>query len=86
MDKLVKVLYDNYGKEFICTFIKRSNGEERILRGKLGVTEHLKGGELKYDKKEKNLISVFDLDKEEYRMIPIEGLLNIEINGDIYNK
>lgn len=82
----VKILYDNYGEVFTCRFIKRTTGEERILTGKLGVTEHLKGGELKYNKKEKGLISVYDLENNGYRMIPVDGILEVTIGEKTYNE
>ena len=45
------------GKIFTVTFIKKDLST-RIMNCRLGVTKHLKGGTLKYDPTEKNLICV----------------------------
>ena len=48
------------------------------------VKKHLKGGELKYDAKARNLLPVFDMQKKEYRMINISTLTKLKINGQVY--
>ncbi len=67
------------GQIFSVVFKKRTNGEIRKMRCRMGVTKYLKGGERAYDFKEKNLLPVFDLEKGEYRSIPIEAI--ITMNG-----
>jgi hypothetical protein len=81
---LAKIIYNTDGEPFTCTFVKRSNGETRILHGQLGVQKDLKGVGLSYDPKENDLIGVFDLDKDGYRMIPVEGLISVEFQGKTY--
>ena len=70
------------GQVFSARFIKRTNGEVRDINCRLGVTKHLKGGELKYKPAEKNLVGVFDMQGGEYRMIDIDGLLELKVNGE----
>jgi hypothetical protein len=68
---------------FTVQFIKRTTGELRKMRCRKGVKKYLKGGPPAYDFKEKNLIPVFDLDKEEYRSIPLENVVELHANGEI---
>ena len=84
MKDLARIIFDTHGEIFTCRFIKRSTGQERVLVGKLGVTEFLKNGELPYDKKEKGLISVYDIENNGYRMIPIDGLLEVTVGDKVY--
>jgi len=68
---------------FSATFIKK-NGDERKMLCRLNVTKHLKGGELAYDAKARNLLPVFDMQKEAYRMINISTLIELKIKGETY--
>lgn len=72
------------GKIFSATFVK-SNGDIRIMTARTGVRKDLKGIGLKYDPKEYNLITVFDMNKRQYRSINIGTLLNLRMNGTLYN-
>jgi len=69
---------------FSAVFIKK-NGERREMVCRLGVKKHLKGGELAYDAKARNLLPVFDMQKEAYRMININTLVELKINGKKYH-
>jgi hypothetical protein len=69
---------------FSAVFIKK-NGERREMLCRLGVKKHLKGGSLAYDAKARNLLPVFDMQKEDYRMINISTLLELKINGVKYH-
>lgn len=75
----IKAIRESNGHWFSVRFIMRSNGEVRYMNARTGVRKHLKGGKPAYDFKEKKLISVFDKIKEDYRVIPEEGI--IEFNG-----
>ena len=68
---------------FSAQFVKK-NGEVRDMVCRLNVKKHLKGGELKYDAKARNLLPVFDMQKEGYRMINISTLIQLKINGEVY--
>lgn len=78
----VQKIVSTKGKVFSARFIKRTNGEVRNINCRLGVTKHLKGGELKYKPASKNLVGVFDMQGGEYRMIDIDGLLEIQVEGE----
>ena len=77
--KMVETV-DN-GKIFTVTFIKRSTGEERVMNCRKGVKKHLTGGEMTYDPTQKNLVSVFDMQKKAYRSISLENIKKIKMTG-----
>ena len=68
------------GKIFTVEFIKK-DGTLRKMNARLGVKKHLKGGTLAFDPSERNLLPVFDMQKEGYRMINSSTILNIKIGG-----
>jgi len=72
------------GHTFYVTFVKRTNGEVREMRCRVGVKKHLKGGEKKFSDEEKKLLTVFDLDKLAYRSIPLDQIIRVKVNGKTY--
>ena len=83
----VKNLLDSIGGEFFrVSFIKRTTGELREMTCRKGVKKHLQGGEAAYSFSEKGLISVYDVQSEGYRCIPIENVLEIEFGGVKYQR
>lgn len=64
-------------KIFWCRFVKQ-NGEIREMKARLGVTKYLKGGELGYNASEYNNLIVFDMEKQAYRTVPFDRLLDIK--------
>jgi hypothetical protein len=68
---------------FSAKFVKK-DGTVREMVCRLGVKKHLKGGELAYDAKSMGYLPVFDMQKEEYRMININTLIEVKINGMVY--
>lgn len=80
---LAKIIRDTNGEVFTAIFVKK-NGEQRTMKAQLGVQKDLKGVGMSYDAKEYGLITVFDVDKDAYRTIPIEGLIQVEVNDKIF--
>lgn len=76
---------DTKGKMFTVTFIKKSNGEKRTMNARLGVKAYLRGGVLPYDPNTKGLIPVYDIQAKDYRMINIQGIVNLKTGGIEYN-
>jgi hypothetical protein len=68
------------GKFFTVTFTKK-DGTTRVMNARLGVKAYLKGGELPYDPEPKGLIPVYDMNKQEYRMINTNTITNIKIGN-----
>lgn len=71
------------GRIFSCIFIKR-NGEERKMLCRTGVKKGVKGIGLAFDPIEKGLISVYDMQKKDYRFVPIDRILEIKLKGTEY--
>ena len=84
MEKQVLKVKNFVGRNavFTATFIKK-DGSVRVMNCRLGVKKHLKGGELKYNPIEKNLLTVFDMQKGEYRMINISTLVELKAHGEV---
>lgn len=72
------------GAIFSVEFIKRSNGELRKMVCRLGVKKHLRGGAKAYDAKQHNLLTVFDMEKEGYRSIPVDSIQRLSVNGQAF--
>lgn len=68
------------GKFFSATFIKK-DGTIRKINCRLGVIKALSGGNLKYDAMAANNLVVFDIQKKEYRTIPLDRLVTLRYNG-----
>lgn len=84
VEDIVDKIYKTNGNIFGVTFVKRSTGELRDITARLGVTSHLKGGQLPFDPYEKGLVIVFDVQKEGYRSISIDGIISARIEGQEY--
>ena len=78
----VKFIRETEGRIFSVEFIKRTTKELRRMVARTGVKSHLRGGEAAYSFSEKALISVFDMQANGYRSIPIEGIVRIKIDGE----
>lgn len=70
-------------KIFSVDFIKK-DGSLRKMNCRLGVRKHLKGGELKFDTVEKNLLPVFDMEKQGYRIINVSTIREIRYNNKTF--
>jgi len=70
---------------FGILFVKRTTGELRSMNCRQGVTKHLAGGDAAYNFHEKRLVSVYDLEKEGYRSIPLENVLQVTADGVTYD-
>lgn len=82
--KAVKEIENTNGKIFYTEFIKRSNGKKRKMWARKGVKKYLKGGDKPYNADDKDLITVFDMQKIGYRSIPKENILKLNANGKKY--
>jgi hypothetical protein len=68
------------GKIFSAGFTKK-DGSFRVMNCRRGVVKHLKGGVLKYNPQEKQLIPVYDMHSKGYRSIPFDRLKWIQVDG-----
>lgn len=78
----VKFVEESHGVIFAIKFIKRTTGELREMNCRTDVTSKLKGGEANYDREEYKLLLVYDMQKQDYRTVPIEGITEIKMGGE----
>jgi hypothetical protein len=79
----VELINKSKGRIFSVTFKKKDN-TIRVMNCRLDVKKHLKGGELAYNPALVGLKSVFDMQSNEYRMINLETIKRLSINGEHY--
>lgn len=68
------------GKVFGAVF-QKTDGSERVMSARVGVRKDLKGVGHKFSCRERNLLSVFDMNKKEYRFINLNTCSRIRANG-----
>ena len=72
------------GKIFSVEFFKK-NGELRKMNARFNVQKGLKGTGLGYDPLEKGLMPVYDMQAKGYRMVTIDNITRLKVNGITYN-
>jgi len=84
-DKAKELIKETNGRIFSSTFIKK-NGEHRLLTGRLKVSKGLKedAKPQPYEPSKYNLICVYDMAKQGYRMLNFNTLLSLSINNNKY--
>ena len=80
----IKIIKDSQGKIFGVSFIKRTNGELRIMSARRGVSKGVTGEGLKYDPESKQLLTVYDMHKKGQRMIDTSSFISVTVNGIQY--
>lgn len=84
-DELIRFIKDiAVNTIFSCEFVKRTTGENRVMLCRLGVRKGVVGQKPLYDALERGLLPVYDMQKKDYRMISMDGLLWIKIRGTRY--
>ena len=78
-----RYMYKTNGKFFSAVFRKK-NGERRLMNCRTNVGKYVKGVGLKFKPQDKGLMTVFDLQKGQYRFINLMTLERIKIRGVIY--
>tara|TARA_R110000851_G_scaffold149487_1_gene290029 strand:- start:531 stop:812 length:282 start_codon:yes stop_codon:yes gene_type:complete len=84
-NKAKELIHITNGKIFSSTFVKK-DGTHRLLTGRLKVTKGLKENAKPrpYDPSKYNLVCVYDMKAEGYRMLNINTLTNLSINANKY--
>tara|TARA_Y100001973_G_C4943234_1_gene206680 strand:+ start:183 stop:467 length:285 start_codon:yes stop_codon:yes gene_type:complete len=82
-DTAKKYIYESNGKIFSAVFTKK-NGEKRLMNCRTKVHRYVKGKGLSFKPQDKGLMTVFDLQKGEYRFINLNTLKELKINGEEY--
>jgi hypothetical protein len=83
MSKVRELLEKSNGKIFTVEFVKK-DGSLRRMNCRLGVTKHLAGGELRYKAEDYNLMPVFDVQAKGYKMICLDTVKSIRLDGKEY--
>jgi hypothetical protein len=71
------------GEIFTVTFVKK-DGTTRVMNARLGVKRYLRGGSLPYDPISKGLLPVYDLQKNDYRIINLNTIISAKVGGQDY--
>lgn len=71
------------GSIFSVTFVK-SDGTLRDMVCRTGVTKYVKGKGLSFDPKDYELVTVFDLQRNAYRMIRLNTLRRVTMGGQTF--
>lgn len=82
--RAVKLMQETDGKVFRASFIKRTTGELRHMVCRTGVTKGVTGKGMNYDPADKGLMTVFDFQKKQFRMIALDGLKALRIAHKTY--
>ena len=69
------------GRIFSVTFIKRTDGSQREMNCRGGVTKGLTGAGSSYDPSAYSLITVWDMQKRNYRNINCNTITRVVIDG-----
>ena len=84
-DTAIQMIKDSKGKIFGVTFIKRTTGDIRNMSARLGVSKGVTGEGLNYNPESKQLLTVYDMHKKQYRMLNTETLSQLNIQGQLYS-
>lgn len=79
-----ELLQRNGGKIFRVTFIKRTDGTERVMVCRIGVRKGVTGAGLAFDPAKKNLLTVYDVQKEGHRMVNLETVISVAMLGETF--
>ena len=84
-DKAKELIHDTNGRIFSSTFIKK-DGTHRLMTARLKVTKGLKENAKPrpYEPSKYNLLCVYDMKINKYRMINLNTLLTLSINKNTY--
>lgn len=78
--QFIHELVGDTGRIFNITFIKK-DGTKRSFNARFGVAKNLTGRGLAYNPKNYNLLKVFSMDDDGYRMVTLSSILRIKANG-----
>lgn len=73
----------NDGKIFSATFVKK-NGEVRVMNCRRKVSKGVTGKGLAFKPSDKGLMVVFDMHKEDFRMINLNSLIEAKVGGQTF--
>jgi len=81
--EIIERLKQTNGKIFFVEF-KKKNGETRRMTARLNVSKGVKGIGMSYNPAEKDLMCVYNMDKNGFRMINLGGIQMASMFGAQY--
>ena len=84
LEEAVIKIEESEGKIFSVVFKKRTTGEWRKLVGRLGVRKDINGTGLKYDPASRQLMTVYDMQNQGWRMINKNSITELQTKGESY--
>jgi|TARA_R110000824_G_scaffold156873_6_gene330108 predicted secreted protein len=84
LEEAVIKIEESEGKIFSVVFRKRTTGEWRKLIGRLGVRKDVNGTGLKYDPASRQLMTVYDMQNQGWRMINKNSITELQTKGESY--
>jgi len=78
--KFLKEIQKSQGTIFSCHFIKK-NGDYRKMVARLGVKKGVTGKGMKFDPIARNLLPVYDMQKQGFRMINFSTIEYLKVRG-----
>ncbi len=79
----VKIISQTEGKIFSAVFTKK-DGSDRVMVCRFGVQKGVKGVGMAYEPHAYGLVTVFDIQKEEFRHINISTVRSLTVSGEQY--
>lgn len=78
-----------YRQIFTIEFIKRTNGQKRVMNGMTGVRRYVNGRGLPYDNIAKGLFTVYDMKApgegaKKYRQVPLDSISRLKIKQRVF--
>lgn len=80
----VEVIKSSGGKFFAAVTRKRTNGQFRKFNCRLGVQKGVTGAGMAYKPADYKLITVWDGYARQFRMIALDNLIMLKVNGQKY--
>lgn len=74
------------GHIFAVEFVKRTDGTVREMICRTGVTKGTHGGSMGYDPANHGLLSVYDMQRQGFRSIPVDAVLHLSMDGRRYER
>ena len=79
-----KFIREEGRKGIIAIVFRKKDGRRRKMSLRVGVKKNLKGGVNKVESIERSYVTVFDMNKGNYRTINLRTLESITARGDTY--
>ena len=90
LEKVKELIKEHSGEIFAVTFVKRGDkkgngaGEIRKMNCRIGVKKGVNGNGLPYDPSSKGLMPVYDMQKDAWRSINLDSVIDLALDGERY--